>query len=49
MHDCSTSAGDTWLSRIVPQILASAEYRAGATALFIVWDENDSGGDLVPC
>lgn len=49
MHDCSTRTGDTWLSREVPMILSGAEYRAGATALFITWDENDSGGALVPC
>jgi hypothetical protein len=49
MHDCSTSAGDRWLSTEVPLILDSAEYRGGNTALFITWDENDSGGSLVPC
>lgn len=48
MHDCPTSSGDTWLSHEVPMILNSSEYRAGRTVLFITWDENDSGGTLVP-
>lgn len=48
MHDCSTATGDRWLGRVVPQILDSPQYRAGRTALFITWDENDSGGSLVP-
>lgn len=47
MHDCSTATGDRWLSAEVPQILGSAEYRSGSTALFITWDENDSGGSRV--
>jgi hypothetical protein len=48
MHDCSTAAGDAWLAREVPEILASPEYRSGGTALFVTWDENDAGGTLVP-
>ena len=47
MHDCSTATGDRWLAAEVPQILAGAEYRSGSTALFITWDENDSGGSRV--
>ena len=47
MHDCSTAAGDRWLASEVPQILDSSEYRSGSTALFITWDENDSGGSRV--
>ena len=47
MHDCSTATGDRWLSSVVPQILDSAEYRAGRAALFVTWDENDSGGSRV--
>ena len=48
MHDCSTSIGDAWLAGIVPQILNSPQYRAGTTAVFITWDENDAGGQRVP-
>lgn len=42
MHDCPTSAGDAWLARWVPRILASPGYRAGGTVLFVTFDE---GGD----
>jgi hypothetical protein len=45
MHDCGIAAGDAWLSREVPKILASKAYREGG-ALFIVWDE--SAGSNVP-
>ena len=48
MHDCSTAAGDTWLAGQMAQILDSPTYRAGATAVFVTWDENDSGGTTVP-
>jgi hypothetical protein len=43
-HNCAISAGDAWLARWVPQILASHAYRAEGTALFIVYDEG-SGKD----
>jgi hypothetical protein len=39
MHDCSVAAGDRWLARWVPRILATASYESGTTALFVVWDE----------
>ena len=42
-HDCSTSSGDSWLARTVPEVLASPGWRAGGV-LFIVWDEDDGGG-----
>ena len=42
-HDCSTSTGDAWLARTVPEVLASPGWRAGGV-LFIVWDEDDGGG-----
>ncbi len=38
-HDCPVSAGDTFLSRWIPRILASAAYRRGRTVVFVVWDE----------
>jgi hypothetical protein len=41
MHDCSTGTGDRWLSHWVPRITSSPQYRAGRTALFITWDEDD--------
>ena len=51
MHDnCagnSIAHGDKWLSQNVPAILGSAAYQNGG-ALFIVWDEADSGDGPVP-
>jgi len=38
-HDCGVGDGDDWLQQWVPVILASSAYRAGRTAVFIVWDE----------
>lgn len=38
-HDCSVSTGDAWLRSWVPKLLGSADYRAGTTALVIVYDE----------
>jgi hypothetical protein len=40
-HDCSVATGDTWLQNFVPQIIRSADYQAGRTAVFITWDEDD--------
>lgn len=49
MHSCPVSTGDKWLARWVPAIVSSPSYRAGHTALFITWDENDgSAGNRVP-
>jgi len=42
MHDCSITAGDTWLSSEVPKILSSQAYQDGG-ALFITWDEASAG------
>ncbi len=49
MHDCSVATGDAWLRRWVSAIAASPSYRAGKTALFIVWDEDEGpAGNRVP-
>jgi phosphatidylinositol-3-phosphatase len=48
MHDCSIATGDAWLKSWVPVILASPAYKAGTTALFISFDEDDgSAGNRV--
>lgn len=51
MHDgCggnSIAHGDTWLKEHVPAILNSTAYRSGG-ALFIVWDEAESGNGPIP-
>ena len=42
MHSCAVSVGDAWLRRIVPKIIASAQYQSRSLALFITFDESDS-------
>ncbi len=39
----NTARSDAWLSRNVPLILASREYREGG-ALFVIWDEAEDSG-----
>lgn len=49
MHSCPTASdsaaqvrnGDGWLSRVMPRVFASRQYRAGSTVVFITWDEDD--------
>ena len=36
-------AGDTWLSRVIPQIVDTPGYQRGRTAIFITWDEGSRG------
>jgi phospholipase C len=38
-HDCAVSTGDAWLASMLPPLLASPTYRAGRTAIFVIWDE----------
>ena len=40
-HDCSVKTGDTWLQGFLPKLFSSKEYKAGRTAVFLTWDEND--------
>lgn len=42
MHSCAPSVGDAWLRRIVPRIVASAQYQARSLVVFITFDESDS-------
>jgi acid phosphatase len=44
MHDGTVADGDTWLSRNLPGLLGSTEYREGSTVVFITWDEGEDGG-----
>lgn len=48
MHDCSTSAGDSWLATEVPLLLRTPQYLSGRTAIFITWDESDGSTQQVP-
>jgi hypothetical protein len=48
-HSCSVRTGDRYLAALVPKIVKSAEYRAGKTALFITYDEDDgSASNQIP-
>jgi putative cell wall-binding protein len=47
-HDCSVSTGDAWLAGWVPRILAGPNYRAGDTAIVLVWDEGTGSDNRVP-
>jgi len=48
-HDCGIQTGDAWLRTWVPALLRSRAYRAGRTAIFITWDENDGRfGNRIP-
>jgi hypothetical protein len=48
-HDCGVQTGDAWLRKWVPALVRSRAYRAGRTAIFITWDENDGrGGNRIP-
>lgn len=43
MHNGTVAQGDAWLSRALPQIFASPQYRNGSTAVFVTWDEGEGG------
>lgn len=45
MHDCPVSTGDGWLATFLPTLLNSRQYRAGSTAVFLTYDEDDGSGD----
>lgn len=51
-NSCSGSAdpilqGDQWLRGFVPKLLATPQYRAGNTVIFITWDEG-RGSNQIP-
>ena len=39
-HDCPNADVDSWLRGFVQPILDGADYRAGRTAVFVLWDED---------
>ncbi len=50
MHDGSIGDGDRFLQGYLPALMATAQYRARNTVIFVTWDENEgSGGNQVPC
>ena len=49
MHDCSVTAGDTWLGAFLPRLLASPALAGGV--VFVVFDESSTdlgGGGHIP-
>jgi hypothetical protein len=42
-HDCSVAIGDQWLKKYVNMITNGPNYKAGGTAVFIMWDESTPG------
>jgi hypothetical protein len=50
MHDGTVGDGDRFLQGYLPALIATPEYQAGTTVIFITWDENDgASGNQVPC
>lgn len=49
MHDGSIQDGDNYLKGYVPKLLATSQYKAGNTVIFLTWDENSgsSGNHVV--
>src|SRR4051794_37436915 len=47
MHSCAVAVGDRWLSGFMAKVIASPEYQAGTTAVFVTWDEDDRGDNHV--
>jgi len=42
-HDCGVAAGDRWLKGWLPKILDGPNYKAGDTAVVVLWDEPNDG------
>jgi acid phosphatase len=50
MHDGSIGDGNRFLQSYVPSLMATPQYRARDTVIFIIWDENEgASGNRVPC
>ncbi|MGH2891941.1 MAG: alkaline phosphatase family protein [Solirubrobacteraceae bacterium] len=50
MHDGSIGDGDRFLQSYVPALMATPQYRARNTVIFITWDESEGGSaNRVPC
>jgi phosphatidylinositol-3-phosphatase len=47
MHDCSVATGDAWLKTILPKVIASSDYQAGNTAVFVTFDEGAGGNETL--
>ena len=47
MHDCPVATGDAWLSAFMQTLIASPEYQAGGTVVFVTWDEGNSASQHI--
>jgi len=47
MHDGSVQRGDSWLKAYLPLLFDGPNYKAGDTAVFIMWDEGSSNSNGV--
>jgi hypothetical protein len=50
MHNGTIQDGNRFLAAYIPKLLATPQYRAGTTVIFITWDEGypDTGPNRVP-
>lgn len=48
MHDGTVAQGDNWLHTYVPLIVNGPNYKAGNTAIFLMWDEGSGSGAPIP-
>lgn len=46
-HDCANAKVDSWLAQHLGAILAGASYRAGTTAVFVLYDEDRPVPNLI--
>ena len=46
-HDCDDATVDEWLAEHLGAVLDGADYRAGTTAVFVLWDEDRPVPNLV--
>ncbi len=46
-HDCGNDTVDAWLADHLGPMLGGADYRAGTTAVFVLWDEDRPVPNLV--
>src|SRR5262249_36554113 len=46
-HDCANAAVDEWARVHIRALLDGSDYRAGNTAVFVLWDERDPEPNLV--
>lgn len=49
MHSCPIGTGDAWLSRVIPEILASPAFTSQRSLLVVTFDEGDSRDNVVAC